>query len=81
MQVNTVNTEELADLLEQSKILSIEDKGGVRQYVLEFDNQDILVYAGTDGAWVTYPPESFDAESGGSIHDHARASLADEICA
>jgi hypothetical protein len=77
MQVNTITTaEELATLLEQSNILDTTDLGGVRMYTLEFDGQDILAFAGTEGAFITYPCAAFDAESGGSTHDHARASIA-----
>ena len=76
MQVTTVDIQQLADTLEQSRILSIVDLGSIRKYVLEFDNQDILVFSnGSDNSFVVYPPESFDSESGGSIHDHARAIL------
>lgn len=76
MQTNNLDTQELADLLEQSKTLSVIDHGALRMYVLEFDRQDILVFAdSSNNATVVYPPESFDAESGGSVHDHARAIL------
>ena len=76
MQVTTLDTQQLADTLEQSRILSADDHGAIRQYVLEFDKQDILVFAdSSNNAFVVYPPESLDGESGGSIHDHARAIL------
>ncbi len=76
MQVNTVGVTELADLLEQSKVLDIADYGSTRMYVLEFDRQDILVFADPNSdSFVVYPPESFDHECGGSIHEHARAYL------
>lgn len=75
MQVTTLNdASELADFLEQSKILDTTQHGAVRMHTVEFDGQDLLVIADSNGAaFVVYPPESFDAESGGSIHDHARA--------
>ena len=73
MQTNTIDTQQLADLLEESEILSMDDFGGVRQYVLTWNRQDILVYAGTTGAFVVYGPECFDLEMAGSTHDHARA--------
>ena len=75
MQTNSLNdAQELADFLEQSKILDITDHGATRMYTVEFDNQDLLVFADSTGcATVVYPPESFDLEAGGSIHDHARA--------
>lgn len=75
MQTNNLNdAQELADFLDQSKILEITDHGAIRVYVVTFDNQDLLVFADSNGrATVVYPPESFDSEAGGSIHDHARA--------
>jgi hypothetical protein len=75
MQVTTLNdAQELADFLEQSKILDTTDHQTGRMYVVEFDGQDVLVFPHSNGAaFVVYPPESLDAESGGSIHDHARA--------
>lgn len=74
MQVNTIGITELADLLDQSWILDIADFGSIRMYVLEFDQQDILVFAdAANDAFVVYPPESFDLECGGSIHELARA--------
>ena len=76
MQTNNLDEQELADLLEQSKTLSMVDHGAVRMYVIEFDKQDILVFAdSSNNATVVYAAEAFDAESGGSIHDHARAIL------
>lgn len=78
MQTNTLNdAQELADFLEQSEILDITDQGATHMYTVTFDDQDLLVFADSTGkATVVYPPESFDNESGGSVHDHARAILA-----
>lgn len=75
MQVNTLNdASELADFLEQSQILDTTQQGGMRMHTVTFDGQDLLVFADNSGAaFVVYPPESFDSEAGGSIHDHARA--------
>lgn len=75
MQVTTLeNVPELADFLEQCEILDSTRHGTIRMYTVTFDSQDLLVFADSNGrAIVVYPPESFDAESGGSIHDHARA--------
>lgn len=43
-------------------------------FVVEFAGQDLIAIADGEGrATVIYPPEAFDAESGGSVHDHARA--------
>ena len=75
MQINTLdNAQELADFLEQSEILDTTDHGATRMHTVTFDGQDLLVFADSGGmATVVYPAESFDAKSGGSIHDHARA--------
>lgn len=72
------DSQELAEILEQSEILSMVDHGGVRMYVLRCNDQDVLAFAGANNAgFVVYPPESFDAEFGGSVHDQARACLDD----
>lgn len=74
MQTNHIDTQQLADLLEQAKVLDTLDFQGQLTYVLEYTGQDILaVTTPNEGATVIYPCSSFDAESGGSIHDHARA--------
>lgn len=73
MQANHIDSEQLAELLKQSNVLDMVELGSHCMYVLEFTGQDILAFADMTGAaTVIYPPESFDAESGGSIHDHAR---------
>lgn len=63
----------LADILEQSTILDITDHGGMRMYVVEFDGADVLIFESGGVFWSVYPCGTFDAESGGSVHDHARA--------
>lgn len=74
MQVNTINNSELAELLEHCKILTIVEFGSTWMYVLQFGAEDILVFADPNNdAFVVYPPDSFDWESGGGIHDIARA--------
>lgn len=80
MQVTTYgggdggDSQELTEILEQSEILSMVDHGGMRMYVLRCNGQDVLAFAGgNNGGFVVYPPESFDQEFGGSVHDHARA--------
>lgn len=76
MQMNTLTQEQLADTLEESKVLEVIDNGPLRTYVVEQHGQDILLFEVSGHVSVVYPCASFDAESGGSIHDHARASLA-----
>lgn len=75
MQVNYLNdAQELADFIEQANVLTMIDHAGLRVIVAEFAGQDVLAIQGlSDGAIVVYGPEAFDAESGGSVHDHARA--------
>lgn len=63
----------LADILEQGKTLDITDHSGMRMYTVEFDGQDILIFESGGHFFSVYPCGAFDAESGGSIHDHARA--------
>lgn len=75
MQITHLNdAQELAGFLEQSTLLTHYDHGAMRVYVVEFAGQDLIAIADGEGrATVVYPPEAFDAESGGSVHDHARA--------
>lgn len=71
-------SQELADILEQSTILSTVDHGALRMYVLHCNDQDVLLFAGADNhCFTVYPCSSFDVEFGGSIHDAARACLED----
>lgn len=64
----------LADILDQGKILDITDSPtGLRMYTLEFDGNDILIFEQGGHFFSVYPCRVFDAECGGSIHDHARA--------
>lgn len=81
MQLNFIDPQQVADLLEGSNLLArIEGPGSSATYVLEYTGQDIVMTVdGTTGdASVTYPCSSFDQESGGSVHDHARAVMRDE---
>lgn len=74
MQTNHIDAGQLADLLAESTTLDVIHHEGQRIYVLEYTGQDILaVDTLSGGATVIYPCGSFDAESGGSIHDHARS--------
>lgn len=78
MQTNHIDTEQLADLLtdDRTTILDEIEHEGQRIHVLEYAGQDILaIHTPNGGATIVYPCASFDAESGGSIHDHARAAL------
>lgn len=71
-------SQELAEILEQSTILSMQDHGGIRMYVARCNGLDILIFADcSNRCFITYPCAAFDQEFGGSIHDHARAIAAD----
>ena len=77
MQMNTLTPDQLADTLTESNVLEVIDNGPLRTYVLEHRGQDILIFEASGAATVVYPPESFDQENGGSVHDHARACQVD----
>nr|WP_315848400.1 hypothetical protein [uncultured Rhodoferax sp.] len=74
--MNTLTLEELASTLEESKVLAVIDNGPMRTFTVEHHGQDILIFEASGHVSVIYPCAAFDAESGGSIHDHARACLA-----
>ena len=69
---------ELAEILDQSTILSMADHGGVRMHVLHCNGEDVLAFSGgSNGGFVVYPCRVFDAEFGGSVHDQARTCIED----
>lgn len=77
MQLHHIDTQQLADTLEQSKILAqLEGPGPMTTYVLRYEGQDILIHTPNGSEWstVVYPCSSFDREDG-SIHDQARETL------
>lgn len=79
MQTNHLNISEFADLLADpdTQILDTLDFGSTRMHVAVVNGLDVLVFADPSGnATVVYSSEAFDAESGGSIHGHARAIAA-----
>ena len=80
MQMNFIDTNGLVELLQDSKTLDIIDNNAQRIYVLEYAGADILAITepAQGGATVVYGCSQFDAESGGSIHDHARQALLEE---
>ena len=69
--------QELANLIDEeldptTKVLHIEDNGGVRLYVVERDGLDVLVVAcGSNSGFVIYG-DAIDGKWGGSVHDLAR---------
>jgi hypothetical protein len=79
MQTNQLDTSEFADFLAspETKMLQTLDFGSTRAHIAEHNGLDVIVMADLSGsAMVVYPCHAFDAESGGSIHDHARAIAA-----
>lgn len=79
MQITTLGISEFADFLADpdTKVLDVIDNGATRIHVAEFNGQDVLVFSDpSSNATVVYPCATFDAESGGSVHDHARAIAA-----
>lgn len=77
MNLHHINFEQLAETLEQSKILAqLEGPGPITTYVLEYEKQDILIHTANGSQWATvvYPCSSFDHEFG-SIHDNARQTM------
>ena len=79
MQVSTLDTQQLADTLSEGTILDTVDHGALRMHVLTYEGQDVLTFTAGGETFIVYPPESFDAESGGSIHDHARFIKAEAL--
>lgn len=76
MQMNTLTLDQLADTLTESNVLEVIDNGPLRTYVVEHHSHDILIFEANGAATVVYPCGMLDAESGGSVHDHARACQA-----
>lgn len=78
MQMNTLNSNELAELLQDAKTLHEIEVGAMRILYLNYMGADIIVHVCpvTGDASVTYGDSQFDAESGGSAHDHARQAMA-----
>lgn len=75
MQMNTIEFDDLANTLEQSQVHEIIDNGPLRTYVATTNGLDVLIFESGGYVSVVYPPEAFDSEFGGSIHDQTRASL------
>ncbi len=76
MHMNTIDAAELANLLTEAEHLLTTDHDGQLVHVLTYGGGDMLAIVNpiTGGAVCIYPAESFE---GGTIHDNARAILAD----
>lgn len=76
MQVNFIDTTELAELRTEAEHLQTIEHDGQLIHVLHYGGGDMLAIVNpiTGGAVCIYPCASFDHE-GGSIHDQARELL------
>ena len=76
MHMNTIDAAELANLLTEAEHLLTTDHDGQLVHVLEYAGGDLLAIVNpiTGGATCIYPADAFEAPT---IHDHARAILAD----
>ena len=72
MQVSTLDSQQLADTISDCAVLDTVDLGPMQMRVMTYEGQDVLTFTAGGETFIVYPPESFDAESGGSIHDLVR---------
>ncbi len=73
MQVSHLDIKQLAELMTEGESLATLDYGPQRVEVLHWGGVDLLaIVCPITGAAVVVSPCSEDADSGGSIHDHAR---------
>lgn len=77
MHMNTIDAAQLAELLNDAQILDTTDNAGQLIHVLTYGGGDLIAITNPiDGsATCIYPAESFE---GGTVHDNARAILADD---
>lgn len=81
MQMSFASKDELSRVLSEMRTLGVIDEihSGLRTYVLDGAGyQDCLAVVGQGEGALMLHPCSADGDSGGSIHDHARAALAEE---
>lgn len=77
MQISQVTIEQLADMLTEGERLATLDYGPQQVHVLHWGGVDVLAIVDVvTGGAVVVSPCAEDADSGGSIHDHARQMLA-----
>ena len=76
MQVSHIDIEQLAEMLDGGECLATLDYGPQRVHVLHWGGVDLLaIVCPITGGAVVASPCSEDADSGGSIHHHARQTL------
>ena len=77
MQISQIDVEQLAQMLVEGESLSTLDFGTQRVHVLRWGGVDLLaVVCPVTGGAVVVSPCDQDADSGGSIHHHARQMMA-----
>ena len=75
MQVSHIDLEQLAEMLTEGESLSVLDYGPME--VLHWGGVDLLaVVCPVTGGAVVVSPCAEDADSGGSVHAHARQMMA-----
>lgn len=76
MQVSHLDIEQLSEMLTEGERLATFDYGPQRVEVLHWGGIDLLaIVCPITGSALVVSPCSEDADSGGSIHDHARQML------
>lgn len=79
MQLSHVDIGQLAEMLSEGERLATLDYGPQRVHVLTWTGVDLLAIVDpVTGGAVVVSPCAQDADSGGSIHDHARLTFATE---
>lgn len=78
MNLTHLDHETLVQTVLESKVLARVERDGITTHVAEREGRDILIMEIVlTGGGIVVEPDSADAETGGSIHDHARRSLHD----
>jgi hypothetical protein len=77
MNVSIINHETFAETICEAKILTtLEGPGAAQTYVCEHGGVDILIISDpVSGGAIVVHSCAEDREAGGSVHDHARASI------
>lgn len=77
MQVSYLDIEQLSDMLSTAERITTLDHPTQQVHVLHWGGVDLLaVVDPVTGGAVVVSPCAQDADSGGSIHDHARQTFA-----
>lgn len=74
MQIHQFDeSQELANMLQKSDILTTVDHAGIRLYVVARDGRESLIFCGAgNSGFEAFPCKEFDTAWGGSVHDLAR---------